>query len=102
MEGSSSSPNITSNNGKLVLLVVFDFKIVTLISSTFACLSQSTIAIRNNTMTSTATKAGLSKLFGHNLAKQDKKICKKHFDHNIWRWNQLLHVAWRNFVIRLT
>jgi hypothetical protein len=45
MEGSSTSSNIkvfTSNNGKLVLLVVFDFKIITLISSTFACLSQGT------------------------------------------------------------
>jgi hypothetical protein len=52
-------------------------------------------------MVSTATKAGLKKLFGHNLAKRDKKRCK-----NIliitWHWNQLLHVAWRNFVIRIT
>jgi hypothetical protein len=52
-------------------------------------------------MASTATKAGLKKLFGHNLVKRDKKICK-----NIlmirWRWNHLLHVAWRNFVIRIT
>jgi hypothetical protein len=34
-------------------------------------------------MASTATKAGLKKLFGHNLAKRNKKICKKHFDHNM-------------------
>jgi hypothetical protein len=47
MEGSSTSSNkdslikgFASNNGKLVLLVVFYFKIITLISSTFACLSQ--------------------------------------------------------------
>jgi hypothetical protein len=52
-------------------------------------------------MASTATKTGLKKLFWHNLAKRDKKICK-----NIliitWRCNQLLHVAWRNFVIHIT
>jgi hypothetical protein len=52
-------------------------------------------------MASTATMAGLKKLFRHNLAKWDKKIYK-----NIliitWRWNQLLHVAWREFVIRIT
>jgi hypothetical protein len=48
-----------------------------------------------------ATKARLKKLFGHNFAKRDKKICKNIFIIT-WRWNQFLHVAWRNFVIRIT
>jgi hypothetical protein len=51
-------------------------------------------------MASTASKTGLKKLFGHNLAKRDKKICKNLLI-IIWRWNQLLHVAWRNFVIHI-
>jgi hypothetical protein len=52
-------------------------------------------------MATTATKARLKKSFGHNLAKRDKKICKNLLI-IIWRWNQLLHVAWRNFVIHIT
>jgi hypothetical protein len=52
-------------------------------------------------MASTATEAGLKTLFGYNLAKRDKKI-RKNILIITWRWNQLLHVAWRNFVIRFT
>jgi hypothetical protein len=52
-------------------------------------------------MASTATKAGLKKLFGHSLAKRDKKV-RENILIITWRWNQLSHVAWRNFVIRIT
>ena len=73
----------TSNN--CISLAVFDLKII-------CPVSVKVHSNTNNTMASTATKARLKKLFGHNLAKRDKKIWKNLFVIT-WRWNQFLHVA---------